>query len=110
MMEIVNIPFTVTDWESVPVQRRQGTRGESLWRTFEKGNVRIQLADYLPGYVGDHWCGKGHVLLVLEGELVTELKDGRRFVLSAGMSWQAADGDGEHRSYTEKGAKLFIVD
>jgi hypothetical protein len=109
-MNIVNIPFTVTDWESLPIERRSGASGESLWRIFEMGNIRIQLADYLPGYMGDHWCSKGHVLLVLEGELITELKDGRRFVLTAGMSWQAADEDGEHRSYTEKGAKLFIVD
>src|SRR5690554_5137897 len=109
-MKLINIPFTVTDWAKIPAEKRAGAEGEALWKNFEMGNTRIQFAHYLPGYKGDHWCSKGHVLLVLEGELVTELKDGRSFTLGAGMSWQAGDGDGEHRSYTKKGAKLFIVD
>jgi hypothetical protein len=46
----------------------------------------------------------------LEGELVTELQDGRRFVLGPGVSYQVADGDGAHRSVSPKGARLFIVD
>ena len=54
---------------------------------------------------------RGHILLVLEGELESELRDGRKFTLSAGMSYQVSDfGDAAHRSYTPKGAKLFIVD
>jgi hypothetical protein len=48
---------------------------------------------------------------VLEGELISELQDGRRFVLMPGMSYQVSDrGDAAHRSYAPKGAKLFIVD
>jgi hypothetical protein len=47
---------------------------------------------------------------VLEGELVTELSDGRKFKLTPGTSYQVADETNPHRSYTEKGAKLFIVD
>jgi hypothetical protein len=50
------------------------------------------------------------VLLVLEGELETELEDGRRFVLRAGTSYQVADGREGHRSSTRTGARLFIVD
>jgi hypothetical protein len=49
-------------------------------------------------------------LLVLEGELHTELQDGRSFVLIAGQSYQVADGTLAHRSRTDSGAKLFIVD
>ena len=64
-----------------------------------------------PGYFADHWCDRGHVLYVLEGELDTELRDGRRFKLKAGMSYQVSDfGDAAHRSSTKTGAKLFIVD
>jgi hypothetical protein len=47
---------------------------------------------------------------VLEGELVTELSDGRKFKLTPGTSYQVADETNPHRSCTEKGAKLFIVD
>ena len=45
-----------------------------------------------------------------QGELQTELKDGRKFILKPGMSYQVADNAEPHRSYTEGGAKLFIVD
>ena len=63
-----------------------------------------------PGYLADHWCAKGHVLLCLEGELHTELEDGRTFTLKPGMSYQVADNMEPHRSSTAVGAKLFIVD
>ena len=68
------------------------------------------MVEYSPGYLADHWCEKGHVLLCLEGELRTELADGRVFTLTAGMSYQVADGAEPHRSSTESGARLFIVD
>jgi hypothetical protein len=47
---------------------------------------------------------------VLDGELVSELRDGRRFVLAAGETYVVADGDGAHRSSTPSGARLLIVD
>ena len=48
---------------------------------------------------------------MLEGELVSELKDGRKTTMTAGMSYQVSDfGDAAHRSSTATGAKLFIVD
>ena len=56
------------------------------------------MVEYTPGYLADHWCQKGHVLLVLEGELHTELADGRTVVLKPGQSYQVADGDLAHRS------------
>jgi hypothetical protein len=42
--------------------------------------------------------------------MTTDLKDGRSFTLKTGMSYQVADNDGEHRSHTNTGARLFIVD
>ncbi len=110
-MKIQNVPFCITDWSQVPPAEHSGTTGVALWRTLETGNIRVRMVEYTPGYSADHWCSRGHVLLVLEGELVTELRDGRKFVLTAGMSYQGADDEANpHRSYTEKGAKLFIVD
>jgi len=82
-----------------------------LWRTLDLGNLRVRMVEYSPGYVADHWCSRGHVVLVLEGELVTELKDGRRFALKRGDSYQVASDDAcPHMSRTENGASLFIVD
>ena len=73
-------------------------------------SIRVRMVEYSPGYLADHWCDKGHILLCLEGELHTELKDGRQFILKPGMSYQVADGAEPHRSRTELGARLFIVD
>ena len=74
------------------------------------GAIRVRIVEYSPGYLADHWCKKGHILLCLEGELHTELEDGRKFVLLPGMSYQVADDAEPHRSSTATGAKLFIVD
>jgi len=68
------------------------------------------MVEYTPGYLADHWCVKGHILLCLEGDLHTELQDGRKFVLKPGMSYQVADNAEPHRSFAPNGAKLFIVD
>jgi quercetin dioxygenase-like cupin family protein len=110
-MHIPALPFTVIDWSRVLPTEHRGASGEAAWRTFTIGDVRIRMVEYSAGYAADHWCDKGHVLLVLEGELETELKDGRRFKLTPGMSYQVSDhGDAAHRSSTSTGAKLFVVD
>ena len=88
----------------------QGEKGRAYWRTRHFGAIRVRMVEYTPGYLPDHWCAKGHVLLCLEGELHTELEDGRTFVLKPGISYQVADHMEPHRSSTEAGAKLFIVD
>src|SRR5436190_12986806 len=106
-MFIPALPFTVTDWSRVPPTEHAGESGKATWRTFALGERRVRLVEYSAGYVADHWCDKGHILLVLEGELETELRDGRRFKLTAGMSYQVSDkGDAAHRSSTTTGAKL----
>ena len=109
-MQINAVPFCTIDWEKIIPTEHAGTTGVAYWRTFEKGNIRVRMVEYTPGYLADHWCKKGHVLLVLEGELVTELDDGRKFTLPPGISYQVADDANPHRSFTETGAKLFIVD
>ncbi len=110
-MKLPTLPFTVTDWSAVEPTTHPGETGEALWRTVMMGDVRIRMVEYTPGYLADHWCDRGHVLLVLEGELDTELKDGRTFRLTPGSSYQVSDfGDAAHRSSTATGAKLFIVD
>jgi hypothetical protein len=109
-MHLSNIPFCTTDWSHVERTTHPGEAGTAWWRTREFGGIRVRMVEYTPGYVADHWCSKGHVLLCLEGELHTELADGRTFTLRPGMSYQVADGAEAHRSRTEVGARLFIVD
>lgn len=109
-MKLNDIPFGITDWSAIERTEHPGDTGIAYWRTRCFGEIRVRMVEYSPGYLADHWCEKGHVLLCLEGELRTELADGRVFTLSAGMSYQVADGAEPHRSSTELGARLFIVD
>lgn len=109
-MQIDGIPFGTTDWSSVEKTVHRGTTGTAIWRTRQFGGIRVRRVEYSPGYLADHWCVKGHILLCLEGELRTELEDGRSFVLKPGMSYQVADNAEPHRSSAPLGATLFIVD
>jgi hypothetical protein len=109
-MKMADIPFGTTDWATVERTEHKGERGTAFWRTKQFGAIRVRMVEYTPGYVADHWCSKGHILFCTAGELHTELEDGRRFVLTPGMSYQVADGAEPHRSSTESGATLFIVD
>lgn len=109
-MQISKIPFGTTDWDKIEPVEYKGDIGFALWRTQRFGDIRVRMVEYSPGYVADHWCVKGHILLCLEGELHTELADGRVFILKPGTSYQVADYSEPHRSQTTTGAKLFIVD
>ena len=109
-MQIDEIPFGTTDWSGVERTEHKGENGTAYWRTRSFGAIRVRLVEYTPGYLADHWCVKGHILLCLEGELLTELKDGRSFLLKPGMSYQVADNAEPHRSSTLSGARLFVVD
>jgi quercetin dioxygenase-like cupin family protein len=109
-MKIQDVPFNTIDWSQVAPTEHPGATGVAYWRTLEIGNIRVRMVEYSSGYFADHWCSRGHVLLVLEGELTTELQDGRVFTLKPGMSYQVADDIAPHRSHTASGARLFIVD
>jgi hypothetical protein len=109
-MDMKDIPFGLTDWSKVPPVEHAGTTGVATWRIGNFGGIRVRMVEYSPGYCADHWCSKGHILLCLEGELHTELQDGRQFVLTPGISYQVADHAEAHRSSTATGARLFIVD
>ena len=110
-MKIPALPFTVTDWSAVAPTTHPGETGQAEWRTLDIGDLRVRMVTYAPGYLADLWCDRGHVLFVVAGQLDTELRDGRRFTLTPGMSYQVSDfGDAAHRSSTAIGATLFIVD
>jgi hypothetical protein len=109
-MELKNIPFEVFDLENIPPEEHAGVTGKALWKTVQRGNVRMRIVEYTPGYLADHWCEKGHAVYVLEGTFVSELKDGRKDTLTQGMCFLVADNVDAHRAYTENGVKLLIVD
>ena len=109
-MNMSDIPFGTTDWSSIEPTEHKGESGVAYWRTRQFGHLRVRMIEYTPGYLADHWCTKGHILLCLEGELHTELEDRRTFTLMPGMSYQVTDGAEPHRSSTGIGARLFVVD
>jgi hypothetical protein len=109
-MNIAGLPFGTTDWNTVEPSEHAGISGTASWRTRRFGDMRVRMVEYSPGYLADHWCTKGHILLCIEGELDTELADGRRFRLTPGVSYQVADDAEPHRSSTSSGARIFIVD
>ena len=104
------MPFGTTNWSEIEQTEHKGDTGVAYWKTQKFGDIRVRMVEYSPGYLADHWCSKGHILLCLKGELHTELENGRKFILKSGMSYQVADNAEAHRSSTEIEAKLFIVD
>lgn len=113
-MKMSAFPFGTTIWADIESTEHAGETGIAYWRTQffgpEDNRIRVRMVEYSAGYLADHWCQKGHVLLCLEGELQTSLEDGRVFTLLPGMSYQVGDQAEAHQSFTKPGAKLFIVD
>ncbi len=109
-MDLKNIPFNTVNWKDIPSEEHNGITGKAYWKVVKQGNVRVRIVEYSPGYLADHWCEKGHVVFVLDGEFTSELKDGRKFTLTKGMSYIVADNTDPHRSSTKNGVILFIVD
>jgi hypothetical protein len=73
-------------------------------------DIRVRMVEYSPGYKADHWCSKGHILFCMDGEMNTNLADGRIMKLTKGMCYFVGDNNEAHQSSTETGCKLFIVD
>jgi hypothetical protein len=105
-----NIPFQTIDWSAIEKTEHQGESGMAYWQTIQFPGLRIRLVEYSKGYLADHWCQKGHIVHCLDGEFVSELKSGERVKLEKGGTYVVSDELSSHRSVTEKGVKLLIVD
>ncbi|MBU2510287.1 DHCW motif cupin fold protein [bacterium] len=105
-----NIPFQTIDWTGIPKTEHKGETGMAYWQTIQIGGLRIRIVEYSKGYVADHWCQKGHIVHCLEGEFISELIDGEKFILTKGMTYVVSDEMSSHRSIAESGVKLLIID
>lgn len=105
-----SIPYQAIDWSALARAEHQGEAGTSFWRTLQLPGLRLRMVEYAPGYLADHWCQKGHIVHCLEGEFVNEQENGARTVVRQGMTYVVSDGASSHRSRTEQGATLLIVD
>lgn len=105
-----HIPFQTIDWTNINKTEHTGETGTAWWQTLQYNGLRVRLVEYSKGYMADHWCEKGHIVHCLEGSFVSELKNGESFHLSQGMTYIVSDDLSSHRSLTENGVKLLIID
>ena len=104
------IPFQTIDWASVEKIEHTGETGTSFWQTLQFEGLRVRIVEYSKGYLADHWCQKGHIVHCLEGDFISELENGEKFSLTKGMSYIVSDNFSSHRSVSENGVKLLIID
>jgi len=109
-MNTKDIPFQLIDWTLIPKIEHKGEKGLAFWQTLQLHGLRMRIVEYSPGYLADHWCKKGHIVHCLEGEFESELQDGEKFLLKKGMTYVVSDEVSSHRSTTENGVKLLIID
>ncbi len=107
---ITPIPFQTINWSQIEKINYPGVSGTATWQTMTYEGLRIRLVEYSNNYVADHWCVKGHVIYCLEGSFISELKTGEKFILTKGMSYIVSDHASEHRSVSNQGVKLLIID
>jgi hypothetical protein len=106
----IPIPFQITDWSSVPTTVVNGTTGTATMLIVQHGDLRIRMVEYSANYLADHWCQLGHLVFVLEGELINEMENGGTSVLKPGSFYAVSDGLSSHRSRTVGPVKLIVVD
>ncbi len=104
------IPFRVIDWASLEEAKSVGEKGFALSRTVEESGLRVRMLEYSAGYLADHWYRKGHLVHCLKGSFITEMEDGTKYRLEEGTSYLVSDELSSHRSHSEHGTTLLIVD
>jgi len=105
-----SFPFQLKGWSSITKEEHAGITGIAYWQVFLMNDIRIRMVEYSAGYLADHWCNKGHIIYCITGEMETELQDGRKYILTSGMTYQVGDNNEAHRTSTKDGCRLFIVD
>ncbi len=106
----MKIAFQTIEWNSINSTEHKGETGASLQKTIQFDGLRLRIVEYSKGYLADHWCKLGHIVHCLEGEFMSELENGERFVLTKGMTYIVSNDLSSHRSYSDNGVKLLIID
>ena len=106
----MKIPFQTIDWNSLNSTEQKGESGASFQKAIQFDGLRLRIVEYSKGYLADHWCKLGHIVHCLEGEFISELENGEKFILTKGMTYIVSNDLSSHRSYSENGVKLLIID
>jgi hypothetical protein len=104
------IPFTSIDWSNITKEQHDGETGIALWQVVQYPGLRVRIVEYTPNYKADHWCQKGHIVHCLEGEFINEQENGEIIIMKKGMTYVVSDDLSSHKSVSEKGARLLIID
>lgn len=97
-------------WNCIPTDRADGETGFALIKKYKAAGIQIRMIIYSERYLADHWCDKGHVLIVQSGELLIEHKNNPERMLSAGSLYIVGDDSMPHRLSTAEGATVYIID
>ena len=109
-MQNLSIPFQTINWKNIPRTEHKGETGTAYWQTIQFEGLRVRYVEYSKNYKADHWCEKGHIVYCLKGEVINERKNGENSTLHEGMSYIVSDDLSSHRSITENGVHLLIID
>jgi hypothetical protein len=110
-MKLEHIPVGITDWSEVSSSVQNGKTGTVTSRARQFGDLQLRLVEYSAGYLGDHWCSKGHIVYLISGSLIIEHQDGTQFAVQPGASYHVGDDQpSPHRAISETGATLFVLD
>lgn len=108
-MEMFNENVAI-NWEEIQAEKIEGETGYVITKTKEIGDMKIRHNEYSAGFKADHWCEKGHILLVLNGVLIIEFKDGTSVDVTKGNSYVLGDNVQAHKAVTLSETEVFIVD
>ena len=100
---MTNIPFQTIDWTTVEKTEHKGETGIAYWQTQNVDGIRMRIVEYSSNYLADHWCQKGHIVHCLEGEFISELENGEKFILTKGMTYIVSDNVSSNKSVTHNG-------
>ncbi|MEO6132180.1 MAG: DHCW motif cupin fold protein [Saprospiraceae bacterium] len=106
----MEIPFTLIDWSELDLKIKEGVTGSSAQKVIDFAGLKIRIVEYSPGFMADHWCMKGHIVHCLQGNFESEMENGEKYYLTAGMTYVVSDEMSSHRSNTKNGTTLLIID
>lgn len=104
------IPFQTINWQIIKRVEHKGETGIAIWQTLQLNGLRISKVEYAANYLADHWCQNGHIVHCLEGEFISELSTGEKLKLIKGDTYVVSDNESSHKSYSENGVSLLIID
>ena len=98
------------NWDKIPSEKISSTTGFAEIKKQTVGQIQVRLVQYSKNFFADHWCEKGHILFIVDGDFSLEHSDKSVIKLTKGMSYFVGDDSMSHRASSEEGAKVFIVD